>query len=256
MIVAGCDIGSLTAKAVILKDSKIIASEIISVKESAQDSAMSVVTTALASAGLALNDISACCTTGYGRKEISFKTIDASEISCHGAGAHFLDKSIRTIIDIGGQDSKVISIDETGKVIDFIMNDKCAAGTGRCLEVLSSVIELPIEKLGKISLKSKKPVSISNRCSIFMELDVMEHIFIKSKTSDIANGINKAVSMRVASLAGNLKVKNKVCLTGGVSKNIGVHSHLEKMLGVSFTKLSFDPQLTGALGAAVIAGNS
>lgn len=293
MIFLGCDVGSLSAEAVILEDDHIAASEIIRVKARAEDSAKAVTDQALASAGLSYADIDYCCTTGYGRYTIPFSDINMSEISCHCMGAHYLNPEIHTIIDIGGQDCKVISIDENGLVVDFVMNDKCAAGTGRCLEILADALEVELSQLGPVSLKSRRPVSITNKCSIFMELEVMHHLYNRKKTKDIAAGINHAVALRVAALARNFHTcknrntpgetntitrkmsrlymdiqglalsgkrneaeKTGFAITGGVSKNIGVVRNLEDILGIRFASLQVDAQLVGALGAAVFARNA
>ncbi|WP_028315445.1 acyl-CoA dehydratase activase [Desulfatibacillum aliphaticivorans] len=253
MIVAGCDVGSLTAEAVILKDSQVLTSKIMGVRATAEKSAMCVMDLALAQAGLKYEDIDACYSTGYGRQAIPFSQKNISEISCHGMGAYWADNSIRTIVDIGGQDCKVISIDENGLVQEFIMNDKCAAGTGRCLEVLAKALDVELHELGPLSQKARKPISLTNKCSIFMELEVMQHVYKKRKARDIAAGINNAVAKRVASLSRSVPLKPNFAITGGVSKNVGVVSRMEKLLGVNFTPLTVDPQIIGALGAAIFA---
>ncbi len=253
MIFAGCDVGSLTAKAVIMDDTTIVSQNIIRVKATALKSAFAVIKKALKPLGLAIEDIDYCCSTGYGRFDIPFSHMDKSEISCHGLGAFWTDNSIRTIIDIGGQDCKVVSIEENGMVSDFIMNEKCAAGTGRSLEILSKTLGVALEDLGAISITSKTPVEILNKCSIFMELDVIGYLYKKNKIADIANGINCAVAKRVMQLAKSVDMKKEVCITGGVSKNIGVVQWLEKLLYINFKPLLVDPQLMGAVGAAVFA---
>ncbi len=253
MIFTGCDVGSLTAKAVVIDDSKIIATKIIRAKATALKSADAVTTEALAAVGLGLKDIDFCCSTGYGRFSIPFANMNKSEISCHGLGAFWVDNSIRTVIDIGGQDCKAVAIDESGFINDFIMNEKCAAGTGRSLEMLSKTLNVKLHELGEMSLESKKPIEISNKCSIFMELDVMKHLYAKQKKSDIAYAINNAVAKRVFQLARSVDIKKNICITGGVSKNIGVVRILEELLEMEFKPLSIDPQATGAIGAAVFA---
>ena len=253
MIYAGCDVGSLTAEAVIIRDKKIIAGEIIQVRAGASASARQVMEKALEKAGLGYNDISLCYSTGYGRFSMDFAEKNISEISCHGMGAHYVDSSIRTIIDIGGQDCKVIAIDKEGLVLDFVMNDKCAAGTGRSLEILANAIDVDLDKLGPVSMKSKRPVRINNKCGIFMEQEVLWNLYKNKKIKDLALGINQAVAKRVAILAKKMKIRPGIALTGGVSKNIGVKAALEDILNINFTKLSLDPQLMGALGAAIYA---
>ena len=245
--------GSLTAKAVIIQEDEIVASKIIRVKATSLKSAEAVMGEALSAAGMKIHDIDCCCSTGYGRFDIPFSNMNKSEISCHGLGAFWTDNTIRTIIDIGGQDCKAVSIDENGMVNDFVMNEKCAAGTGRSLEILAKTIGIALEDLGPTSLKSKKNIEISNKCSIFMELDVIQHLYQKAKLSDLAHAINMAVAKRVSSLAKGVEIKNQVCITGGVAKNIGVVTALEKRLNITFKPLSDDPQLMGAIGAAVFA---
>ncbi len=253
MITAGCDVGSLTAKAVILKDSSIFSTEIIRVKATAEQSAKAVMSKAVSAAGLNMKHIDHCCTTGYGRFDIPFSTMNKTEISCHGLGAFWTDNAIRSIIDIGGQDSKAVSVGGNGMVKNFAMNEKCAAGTGRSLEILSRTIGVELEQLGPLSLKSKKNVELSNKCSIFMELDVIQQLYKKTKLPDLANAINTAVAKRIVQLTKSVDLNKEICITGGVSKNIGVVKRLEELLGITFKPLPEDPQLMGAIGAAVFA---
>jgi len=253
VLVSGCDIGSLTAKAVILRDGQQVAACIEPVGADASASAASILKKALAVAGLSGKDLDCCCATGYGRQQVAAADMNMSEISCHGLGAHSLDESIRTIIDIGGQDCKVIAVDAKGGVQDFAMNDKCAAGTGRCLEVLAGTIEVELSKLGALAQKSRKPVNITNKCSIFMELEVIDRMLEKKKQKDIAAGICDAVARRVAGLAKSVGLEERVCVTGGVAQNLGVIERLAGHLGMSFVDLPINPQMVGAYGAAVFA---
>lgn len=252
-MVVGIDIGSLTAKAVILNQGSMRSSHIMRVRPRPIDSAEAVLAAVLGAAGARMSDIRACCATGYGRLEIPFATMNMSEISCHAMGAFWNDAFIRTVIDIGGQDCKVISLDERGLVQDFVMNDKCAAGTGRSLEILAKAIGVELDELGPLSLKSRRPVAITNKCSIFMELEVLQHLYRRDKLKDIAAGINLSVAKRVVALTKMLTLKPALCLTGGVSKNAGVAKGIEQLLGISFKPLRCDPQIMGALGAAVFA---
>lgn len=256
MIYAGLDIGSLTAKGVFIDDRKILSTHIMKVRATAVDSASAVLDRLLFNSGFAEKDIKYFCTTGYGRLDIPFSDMNISEISCHGMGAYHADNSIRTIIDIGGQDCKVISIDETGLIKDFIMNDKCAAGTGRSLEILSKLIGVELESLGPLTLKSRAPLNITNKCSIFMELEVLDAMYRKKRLKHIAAGLSDAVAKRVSSLAESIEIQRNICLTGGVSKNKGVARLLEKRLKRKFKKLPIDPQIAGALGAAIFAKQS
>ena len=245
--------GSLTAKAYIMNEQGRLAGEIIRVRSTNIDSATEVMEKALASAKLSFADLDYCCSTGYGRYEIPFARMNMSEISCHGLGAFRADQSIRTVIDIGGQDCKVILIDADGNVRDFIMNDKCAAGTGRSLEILAKTIGVDLEYLGSLAVKSKTPISINNKCSIFMELEVLNHLYARKRLKHIACGIADAVAKRVTSLAKAINIENNICITGGVSKNPGVVRQLAYHMNSSFKSLPVDPQIIGAMGAAIFA---
>ncbi|MCP4130874.1 MAG: 2-hydroxyglutaryl-CoA dehydratase [bacterium] len=257
MITLGIDIGSLTAKAVLLQDNKIIASHINNVKETTMKSAEDVVEAVLIKTNLHKSDIDMCCSTGYGREGISFSNINMSEISCHGLGAHWSNPKIRSIVDVGGQDCKVIAIDKEGKVKDFSMNEKCAAGTGRSLELLAATLGISLTELGNSSRNSirnsNRKIEISNKCSIFMELDVIQHLYNKKPLRDISYSINHAVAARIYHMIKSLDLNTEICFTGGVSKNNGVKKITEKLSKMRFSNLKHDPQIIGALGAAIFA---
>lgn len=253
MRVVGIDIGSLTAKAVVLEGGEIIASSLIKAGPCPSASAEDVLKRCLDEGEILSSSIECCCATGYGRLTIPFADFNMSEISCHGMGAFWSNNNIRTIIDIGGQDCKVVVIDENGMVTDFIMNDKCAAGTGRTLEILSKTIGVPFELLGDRAAKSRRILPLTNKCSIFMEVEVMELMQRGKKTADIANALTSAIAKRVVSLAGSVEVADGICITGGVSKNKSVVRHIEKSLNTALLDLTIDPQLAGAVGAAVFA---
>jgi predicted CoA-substrate-specific enzyme activase len=253
MIVAGCDVGSLSAEAVLLEDGAILGSEIILVRPTAEQSARDVMDKLLDRLGLSYDDIGFAVATGYGRETIPFANANLSEISCHARGAHFLVPSIRTVIDVGGQDCKAIRVSEDGSVDDFVMNDKCAAGTGRSLELNAEALGVPVAELGPVSLEASEAIVITSQCSIFTELEIMHLLMEGRRTADIAAGINQAMSRRVKMLAGRVGVQNDVGITGGVSKNVGVVKCLEEMLDVKFVGFPEDPQIMGALGAAIFA---
>jgi len=253
MIVAGCDVGSLSAEAVFLKDGKILGSEIIRVRPKAEQSAQEVMDKLLERLDLSYDDIEYTITTGYGRESIPFSDHNISEISCHGKGAHYLVPTIKTVIDVGGQDCKAIKVDENGDLEDFTMNDKCAAGTGRSLELNSEALGVDIEELGPLSLEATESITITNQCSIFTELEIMHLLMEDKPPANIAAGINEAMARRVKLLVGRIGIKKDIAVAGGVSKNVGVVHCLEKMLDTEFTSFSEDPQIIGALGAAVFA---
>ena len=173
-----------------------------------------------------------------------------SEISCHGRGAFVINPEIRSIIDIGGQDCKVISLDNDGGLKDFRMNEKCAAGTGRYLELMAELLNLTLTDLGLLSLKSKSSIKMNSVCSIYAQSEVLKHISRKAKKQDIAAGINVAMAERVFVMTRKMSLKSKYLISGGVAKNIGVVKNLETMMGIRFEESDQDPQIIGALGAA------
>jgi predicted CoA-substrate-specific enzyme activase len=176
-----------------------------------------------------------------------------TELSCHGRGAHFLHPATRTIIDVGGQDSKVLRIDRNGDMVDFAMNDKCAAGTGRFLEVMSHALEIPLEEIGNFSLRSSNPLRMSSTCTVFAETEVISLLAAKQKKEDIAAGLHSAIARRVGNMTKSFAIENDVVFVGGVAKNPGVRKALEEFLGIRFAPISHDPQIVGALGAALFA---
>jgi predicted CoA-substrate-specific enzyme activase len=252
--VAGCDVGSLTSKAVIMADGKIVSWTIMKSKARPWESADAVMNETLSKAKLAMKDIEFCVGTGYGREKIPFVNETSSEIACHARGARWLVPGVRTVIDIGGQDCKAMKLDEKGDMMKFITNDKCASGTGRFLEVMAKVLGVRIEDLGPLSMKSKNPVTFATACTVWAQADVIQHVNDGVPTEDIASGINTAMAARMAVLAGNIGFEREVCMTGGVAKNEGVVTALEKILGVKIRRVrKADPQITGALGAALFA---
>jgi len=253
LLAAGCDVGSLTAKAVILENGKIVSTSMMRVKSTAEKSSIAVLEKACQCLGIEIKQLDKICNTGYGRFENPFSDMNMSEISCHGMGAHFIDNSIRTIIDVGGQDCKAISIDSNGLVLNFIMNEKCAAGTGRCIELLANTIGVDYTTIGKYSLKSKKNYEITNKCSIFMELELLNLLYNGINANHLARAINLSVARRIVQLTNAVGIKENICITGGVAKNEGLVKILEELLKIKFIKLNYDPQLIGALGAAVFA---
>jgi predicted CoA-substrate-specific enzyme activase len=253
MIFAGCDVGSLSAEAVIIKNGSILSFEIIRVRPRPEQSAGDVMGAALSKAGLSFDDIDYCISTGYGRENISFADDNVSEISCHGKGAQWLLPSVRTVIDVGGQDCKAIGVDENGSLVNFVMNDKCAAGTGRFLEGMCKTLGVSLEDLSSLSHRSKKQLPITSICSVFTEIEALCFINEGETLSDITAGINQAMARRIKSLVARIGIKKDVCFTGGVAKNIGVVKSIEKILDVKVVKMPEDPQIIGALGAALFA---
>jgi predicted CoA-substrate-specific enzyme activase len=256
MIVGGCDVGSLTSKAVVMNGGAILGSAVIKSKPKPWESAETVMGLALERARMAMGDIKYFVGTGYGRDKIPFVNEAVSEISCHGRGAKWLVPSARTVIDIGGQDCKVMRLDAKGNVSKFLANDKCASGTGRFLEVMAKVMGVELSSLGEMSLKSRNPVSFANACTVWAQADVIKHINDGVPVEDIAAGINNAMAARMAVLVNSLGVEPDVCMTGGVAKNAGVISSLEGLLSVRLKRIRrADPQIAGAIGAALLAAD-
>ena len=198
------------------------------------------------------SDIDAVITTGYGRETIGASDASVTEITCHARGAHFLCPNARTVIDIGGQDSKVIRIDENGAVVNFVMNDKCAAGTGRFLEMMARTLELSMSEMSELGLRWKKDVTISSMCTVFAESEVVSLIAENTPPEDIIHGLNMAVAGKTVSLAKRLGGVPDYVMTGGVAQNRGVVKALEEKLGAPIA-VPKEAQLCGALGAALIA---
>jgi len=250
-IVIGIDSGSTSTSAVIIDSNKsILGYSIVPTGAKSIESAEKALEIALKSAGISKDDASLIVATGYGRVSIPFANLEVTEITCHARGAFFLDNSVRTIIDIGGQDSKVIRIDENGNVIDFIMNDKCSAGTGRFLENMSRVLDIPVDRMGEESLKWKEDIEISSMCTVFAESEVITLIAKNKEKSDIIHALNKSITRRVASLIEKVGGVKNYMMTGGVAKNTGVVRCLEEKLGEKIT-VPKEPQIVGSLGAAL-----
>jgi predicted CoA-substrate-specific enzyme activase len=250
----GIDIGSSTSKAVIMKDGqKIVASQVIPVGTgtSGPKRALEGV---LTRAGLSLADISYQVVTGYGRITYNGADGQISEITCHAKGVHFVLPTARTIIDIGAQDAKAIRLDERGMVSNFVMNEKCAAGTGRFLEVMARILECDVSDLASLSQKATAPVAISSTCTVFAESEVISQLAGGYSRENIAAGIHQSVAKRVASLAKRVGLAPAVVMTGGVAQNNGVVQAMAQELNIP-VEVAPGAQITGALGAALLAYN-
>ncbi len=252
---AGVDVGSTQTKAVILCDNgkvEIVARALVDTGANVQKAADNGFLAACRAAGITPNQIGFVVGTGYGRYKITFGNAQMTEISCHARGAHFIFPSTRTVIDMGGQDSKAISIGENGQVLDFVMNDKCAAGTGRFLSNAADVMGVSLDDIGPISLRGKHPVKIATVCTVFVESDILSYLAQGKKSEDILNGVHLAIAKRTASLARRVPLEPQITLTGGVARNAGMVKALEDILGVKL-QVSEEAHFTGAIGAALFA---
>jgi predicted CoA-substrate-specific enzyme activase len=253
MISVGIDVGSITTKAAVVEDGKLISDRVMLTGYNAQDAGTKVYQDIIADLGIKASDVDKIIATGYGRKSVAIADKAVTEITCHAVGAHYLNPAVRSIIDIGGQDSKAIVVDENGGVKDFAMNDKCAAGTGRFLEVMARALEVDINDFGEVSLKADSPAKISSLCTVFAESEVISLISKGEKRENIIAGIHESIASRVVAMAGRIGLSAPLMMTGGVAKNKGVVKALEDKTGYRI-EVSEKTQVTGALGAALIAG--
>ena len=252
MITAGIDIGSITTKAAVMADGKIRGTRVIFTGYNAEQAGTKVYEELLKELGIEKSDIRKVVSTGYGRNSVKFMDKAMTEIICHGAGAHYLNSRARSVIDIGGQDSKAIVLDEKGKVKNFAMNDKCAAGTGRFLEVMARALEVDLDGFGALSLRAGDPSRISSLCTVFAESEVISLISKGEKRENIIAGIHESIAARIAAMANRLRIAPLVVMTGGVAKNIGVVKALERKIGMA-VEVSEYAQVNGAIGAAFLA---
>ncbi|KEJ01396.1 2-hydroxyglutaryl-CoA dehydratase [Clostridium botulinum A2B7 92] len=252
MYTMGLDIGSTTSKGVIIKDGKEIVANVLVPVGTGTSGPLKLIKELKEKSNLTEKDIEKTVVTGYGRIQYRDADKQISELSCHAKGVAFLIPGARTIIDIGGQDAKAMKLNDKGKLINFIMNDKCAAGTGRFLDVMAGVLETDVSKLGEISEKSTKEVSISSTCTVFAESEVISHLSANAKKDDIVAGIHTSVVRRVSTLAMRVGIEDQVVMVGGVARNKGIVKAMEKELGHDI-KVPELAQLTGALGAAIYA---
>jgi (R)-2-hydroxyacyl-CoA dehydratese activating ATPase len=250
MISVGIDSGSATTKAVLVNSNLATSQIVLPTAFDFSSAAEKAYKNLLENSGLDKKDVDSVYSTGYGRNSIKFANKAISEITAHALGVYHLYPDVNGIIDIGGQDSKVISVID-GKVADFLMNDKCAAGTGKFLEYTSKALEVSIEEFGLLALSSKKPASITSICTVFAESEAISLRARGFKKEDIAAGLIESVSRRVAVMARQVGLKQNIAFVGGVAKNTGVKAALEKELGISLYVPS-DPQVTGALGATLL----
>jgi len=252
---AGLDIGSLSTEVVVMGSRGIMGYSIVSTGSSIQRAIQSSLDLALKHAGVTRSHLAATVATGYGRFNLPFPARQVTEITCHGRGARHLFPKTRTVIDLGGQDSKVIVLDDQGRVIDFVMNDKCAAGTGRFLEVMAGAMETRVEEMGSLSLQARKRISISSMCTVFAESEVVSLIAQGVNREDIIGGIHDSIASRIHGMAKRLRVEDEITFTGGVAKNLGMVQALKRRFKIHIN-LPQEPQIVGALGAALIAKDS
>ena len=252
IIVAGVDIGSTTSKAVLIEDQKIISRRIISTGAESIKAADRIINEALNDARILIKDVKYIVATGYGRVIVPYADETVTELSCHAKGATWLFPSVKTILDMGGQDCKAIRCDEKGNLQNFMMNDKCAAGTGRFLELMARIIGLSLDDLGALSFGAEKEAKINSTCAVFAKTEITTLIREGHEIREVVAGLNSAVSARVYSLLRGVGVAPEFMITGGIGKNVGIVRKIEERVGLKAI-IPEEPQIVGALGAALIA---
>ena len=250
---AGVDVGSTQTKAVIVDASRaIVARVLIATGANVTRAGETAFVEACAVAGITREAVGYVVGTGYGRYKVTFGDTQITEITCHARGAHSLFPATRTVIDMGGQDTKAIKVGPDGSVIDFSMNDKCAAGTGRFLSAAADVTGVGLDEIGPMSLEATAPVRLTSVCTVFVESDIMSYLAQRKKVEDILGGVHKAIAARTMALVRRVGVEDEVTFTGGVSRNVGMVRALEQVLGRPIN-VSPDGHFMGALGAALFA---
>jgi predicted CoA-substrate-specific enzyme activase len=249
----GVDVGSTQTKAIVI-DGKgaIVGRALIETGANVVVAAERAFQAALVDAGLQEQMIACVAGTGYGRYRVTFGDLQVTEISCHGRGAVHMFPATRTVVDMGGQDTKAIKIGPSGDIVDFCMNDKCAAGTGRFLGAAAAALEIPLEELGETALRGDKPVAISTTCTVFAESEVLSWLSRGRRIEDILAGVHRSIVARSVGLMRRVGIEPEVTFTGGVSKNVGVRAALGEALGLP-VNVSADAHYMGALGAALFA---
>jgi predicted CoA-substrate-specific enzyme activase len=202
---------------------------------------------------LRIEDMACIIATGYGRAAVPFAHGTITEISCHASGAHWLVPGVSTVLDMGGQDCKAIRVNERGEVTNFIINEKCAAGTGRFLEIIADALNVPLSEIGRLSLESTKDISFSAVCTVFVKSEAVAFMKQGVNKADILAGLHKAITKRVMTLLRNVGIEEKFVITGGISKNVGVVTEIGEQLGGIEITIPTEPQIVGAVGAALFA---
>jgi (R)-2-hydroxyacyl-CoA dehydratese activating ATPase len=253
MIVAGVDVGSTASKSILLDENRrILARFLVDTGANVVRAAERAFRGALREAGLEEWEVGFTVGTGYGRYKVTFGNAQITEISCHAKGALALFPGTRTILDIGGQDTKAIRIGDQGEVLDFCMNDKCAAGTGRFLAAAAEVMELPLDELGPVSLRSRSALKITNVCTVFVEAEIMSQLARGARVEEILAGVHASIAGRSIGLMRRVGLEDEITFTGGVSRNVGMVAALERRLERRIN-VHRDAQYVGALGASLFA---
>ena len=253
IITAGIDVGSVSSQAVICVDGELYGYNSMRTGNNSPDSATNAINGVLEKSGMKLEDVTYVIGTGYGRVNVPFAHKAITEIACHARGANYMGgNSVRTILDMGGQDCKAIHCDEKGKVTNFLMNDKCAAGTGRGMEVIADLMQIPIAELGPRSFDvDEEPEAVSSTCVVFAKSEALGLLKAGYSKNKVIAAYCQAMAERVVSLIERIDGENDFFITGGIAKNPGVVKRIEKLLGTKAAETKYDSQIAGALGAAL-----
>lgn len=250
---AGVDVGSTQTKAVIVDEGRrVVARALIATGANVSRAGENAFVAACESARLPREAVGYVVGTGYGRYKITFGDAQITEITCHARGAHFLFPATRTVVDMGGQDTKAIKVGADGSVIDFSMNDKCAAGTGRFFSAAADVLGMKLDEIGAVALRGRDPVRLTSVCTVFVESDIMGYLAQGKKPEDVLAGVHRAIATRTVSLVRRVGLEPEITFTGGVARNVGMVAALEEKLG-SRPNVSPDAHFMGAIGAALLA---
>jgi len=252
MITAGVDIGAKTIKIVIMKDGQVIGQNLVMAGYDFQESLKTAWDEVLTKTGLTLNQIDRIVATGAGKKEAGMAHDQVTEISAAARGAITLDNRVRTVIDVGAEEGRAIKIDANGKVVDFAINEKCAAGAGAFTEAMARALEVKLEELGPLSLTSTQAVAMNAQCAVFAESELVTLVHAKTLKPDMARAVHDAIADRIVSMVRRVGMENEVMLIGGVAKNVGFYESLKRELETEVI-VPKDPELVSALGAALLA---
>jgi bzd-type benzoyl-CoA reductase Q subunit len=255
VVTGGVDVGSVSTQAAIMADGELYAFASMRTGFSSPDSALKSMQWAMEGTGLTLDDLRFCVGTGYGRVNVPFAQRAITEIACHARGANYIyGSSVRTVLDMGGQDCKCIRCDEKGKVTAFLMNDKCAAGTGRGLEVIADLLSIPVEEMGDLSLDiEKEPPVVSSACVVFAKSEALGLLREGWTKAEVLASYHAAMAQRLINLINRIGMEEDFAITGGIAKNAGIVTRLKREFGVEPLTSEYDAQSAGAIGAALIA---
>lgn len=250
--VAGVDIGAAFSKVVVFDGNKVISYYIAPSSGSYKDTAEKVITEALAKAGLSAGDIAFTMATGYGAANVATRDGVASNISCQGRGVGYLFPSVRTVIDVGGQLTKVLKLDDGGRVRAFLQSERCAAGSGKVLQVIARVLQVDLEEIGALSLKSRKRIDFNTGCAVFAETEAVSRVAEGAAKEDILAGLHRALAAKIQTLVERVRLELDCALVGGGARDIGLVKSIEEIMGLKLL-VPEEPRIVAALGAALIA---